>query len=601
MHGALTTNEVAHLLERQGTLSTMAARDVRVREPAQRARLKKARSKASQRQTDRVGAVELIGSLELSTPDGTPITEEMVVAAVAEAFGLPWRRLDPLELNLQQVTSALSRPFVQRHDCLVIGERPDGALEVAVVEPRDRELFEGLRRVTGRAVVPILATRTDIQRIIREFYGFQHSIRAAEREYGDVRLGGDLERLFHLKAETELEATDQHIVAACDHLLRHAFEQGASDIHVEPRRAGARVRYRIDGVLHTMHQLPRPVVPPIVSRLKMMARMDIAERRRAQDGRIKSSHGDREVEMRVSVMPTVFGEKVVIRIFDPDVLLQDLDQLGFSQAQRTQWDALIRRTHGIILLTGPTGSGKTTTLYSSLKTVADEEVNVVTIEDPVEMVTDAFNQVAVDPRVDVTFANALRTVLRQDPDIIMVGEIRDLETARHAVQAALTGHLVFSTLHTNDAAGAFARLIDLGIEPFLVASTVIGVAAQRLARRICAKCGVHRLLPGDEARLLGVPVDDDTPLPVRQGAGCVECRNTGYKGRVGLFELMPVTATLRPLIHHAATSDQILQAARAEGMMTLREAALTKMLAGETTVDEVVRVTAMTETAIEEG
>jgi general secretion pathway protein E len=336
-------------------------------------------------------------------------------------------------------------------------------------------------------------------------------------------------------------------------------------------------------------------MPAVTSRAKMMARMDIAERRKPQDGRIKIVRDEREIEIRASTMPTVFGEKVVLRIFDPDLLLQDLGALGFFPEQQQTWQSLISRPHGVILLTGPTGSGKTTTLYSTLRALASPDVNLVTIEDPIEMVTEAFNQVQVNPRLDVTFASALRTVLRQDPDIIMVGEIRDAETARHAIQAALTGHLVFSTLHTNDSASAFSRLVDLGIEPFLLSSTIIGVAAQRLVRQICPHCAVTVDLSDEQLRILGItlpPTDPPQRLPVREGQGCPECRGTGFMGRSGVFELMPVTPAIRERVHAGADSHQLMAVARSEGMLTLHEAALRKLALGTTTFDEVYRVTA---------
>lgn len=612
--GHLTVDELLRVLQHAHLIDEPTARASRVREPAQRARLFKARSRLPGRFSDHIPAIELLGSLELTRLDGSPLTEEVMIEALAEASGLPWRRLDPLELDLKLVTRFFTRPFAQRHDCVVVGERADGGLDVAVCEPHTPELQESLRAVTGRPTHPVLATRSDIQKIINDFYGFRTTLLAAEREYRVDGRAEDIERLFLLKGDQAIEADDRHVVQAADYLLRHAVEQRASDIHLEPKRAEARVRYRIDGVLHTVHTIPRAVVPPLTSRLKMMARMDIAERRRPQDGRIKiairrsesgpgsgpggsaardaSRDGTGEVEMRVSTMPTVFGEKVVIRIFDPEVLLQDLGYLGFTDEQRLVWQGLIARPHGIVLLTGPTGSGKTTTLYSSLRALATDSVNVVTIEDPIEMVTDLFNQVSVNPRVDVTFASALRTVLRQDPDIIMVGEIRDLDTARHAVQAALTGHLVFSTLHTNDAPTAFARLVDLGIEPFLVASTVIGVAAQRLVRRICPNCVETVLIESDEAEGLGLELEPGMVLPVQRGAGCIACRNTGYQGRAGVFELLPVDAAVRAAVHHGAGTDEVMRLARAAGMLTLREVAVGKLLGGETTREEVLRVTA---------
>ncbi len=596
MHTDLTVAEVLDTLRHAGLLDDSAVRDATVRAPAQRARLLRALvgGPVDRGAAPRVCAAEVIASLDLPRADaeGT-LTEDAVMQTLAKAHGLPWRRLDPLELDLELVTGALTRPFAQRHDCLVI-DRDDEALVVALAEPRDPELRDNLERLTGKRVRPVLASKHDIRRIIREFYGFKRTVMAAEQEYGRGE-DANLERLFRIKTDAEIDATDRHVVAAADFLLRHALEQRASDIHFEPKRQQGVVRFRIDGALHTVHTLPRPVVPPLTSRLKMMARMDIAERRRPQDGRIKLERDGTEIEMRVSTMPTAFGEKVVIRIFDPDTLLVDLDVLGFFPEQRQVWDAFLRRPHGIVLLTGPTGSGKTTTLYSSLKALAGPEVNITTIEDPIEMITEAFNQVQVDPRVEVTFSSALRTVLRQDPDIIMVGEIRDLETARHAVQAALTGHLVFSTLHTNDAPSAFTRLIDLGIEPFLVASTVCGVAAQRLVRKVCPHCATDRPLDDGELALLGVEAPEGERLTVREGAGCVECRGTGYRGRSGVFEILPVTPRIRHGVSQSLDAAQLMHRARREGMMTLHESALRKLALGETSLGEVFRTTTTAE------
>ena len=596
MHSELSSGDVLEILARRGLIDGVAARDIQVKEPAQRARLMKARigGPVDRGFGYRVSAPEVIASLNVPRAGGETLTEDTIMQAIAEELGLPWRRLDPLELDIQLSTSFMSRPFAMRHNCIVLAATEE-AVQVAMAEPQDVELIESLARLTDRRIEPVIASKSDIRRIISEFYGFKSTILAAEREYGR-QTDHNLERLFHIKSDEEIEATDKHVVAAGDYLLRHAIEQRASDIHFEPKREVGLVRYRIDGVLHTVHRIPRPVVPPLTSRLKMMARMDIAERRKPQDGRIKVRRDSREIEMRVSSMPTAFGEKMVIRIFDPDTLLQSLDDLGFFSQQRHVWDRFIARPHGIILLTGPTGSGKTTTLYSSLRALATEEVNITTIEDPIEMVTEAFNQVQVNPRVDVTFASALRTILRQDPDIIMVGEIRDLETAQHAVQAALTGHLVFSTLHTNDAATAFTRLVDLGIEPFLAASTVIGVAAQRLVRIICSNCATDSLLTPDEVALLGVALPDGAAgLPVREGEGCVECRGTGYVGRSAIFEVMPVTPAIREAVQARTDAGTLMRLARREGMMTLHESALKKLATGVTTFAEVVRVTTTAE------
>ncbi|MFP4599880.1 MAG: GspE/PulE family protein, partial [Persicimonas sp.] len=397
-----------------------------------------------------------------------------------------------------------------------------------------------------------------------------------------------------LKDVGSIEATDRPIINAVEYLLHYAFDQRASDIHIEPKRDHTMVRLRIDGVLHNIYQFPRGIHRAFTSRLKMLARMDISEKRRPQDGRIKTERGEREIELRVSSMPVAFGEKLVIRIFDPQAVIKDLGSVGMSDEEVAKWRRFIHRPHGMILVTGPTGSGKTTTLYSTLKELAAPEVNITTIEDPIEMVQEDLNQVLVQRRVDITFASALRTILRQDPDIIMVGEIRDAETAQMAAQAALTGHLVFSTLHTNDTASAITRLLDLDVEPFLLSSTLVGVMAQRLVRRICPSCKAKTELSAEQVELLDIklPPRSDRTLPSHYGEGCADCRGTGYFGRSGIFEMLPVDGTISKLISRQADAPEIRKAARADGMMSLREGAIRKLARGETTFEEVMTLCA---------
>jgi general secretion pathway protein E len=355
---------------------------------------------------------------------------------------------------------------------------------------------------------------------------------------------------------------------------------------------------RIDGVLHDVHQLPKVVHPAIVSRIKTLARLDIAEKRRPQDGRIKTARGDREVEMRVSTIAVAFGEKLVIRIFDPGALLRDLPDLGMFEGQLALAEKFLARPHGMILVTGPTGSGKTTTLYAALRSLATPDVNVVTIEDPIEIVVDAFNQVAVQPKIGFGFAEALRHVLRQDPDVIMVGEVRDGETAEIALQAALTGHAVLATLHTSDAATAVTRLLELGADPFVLSSTLVGVVAQRLVRTVCASCRVETFLTPDQMGLLGLDARElreqgqETDLMVAFGEGCVQCRSTGLLGRTGVFEVLDVDDKVRKLIVTRAAAKEITKQARHDGLLTLREAAIKKLARGATSFEEVLRVTA---------
>jgi general secretion pathway protein E len=388
----------------------------------------------------------------------------------------------------------------------------------------------------------------------------------------------------------DIASTDQHITAAVDHLFNYAFEQRASDIHIEPKKAVSLVRIRIDGVLHTIYKLPKSVHGAIVSRVKSLSRMDIAEKRRPQDGRIRVDREGKQAEIRVSTIPVAFGEKAVLRILDPDILFQDLETLGFSERDLGVYQGFLARPHGIVLVTGPTGSGKSTTLYSTLKSIATPEINVVTVEDPVEMLHEEFNQISVQPQVDVTFSTILRNILRQDPDVIMIGEIRDLDTATNAMQAALTGHLVFSTLHTNDAVSSITRLVDLGVQPFLVGSTLLGAMAQRLARRICPHCIED--VAADVPLLLGYgfPVQAGRELILKQGGGCRHCRNTGYFGRCGIFEIFPMSANLQRLTTSLAAEADIRATAIKEGMTPLKLDAWRKVLAGITTFQEAIRV-----------
>ncbi|HYO13838.1 MAG TPA: GspE/PulE family protein, partial [Thermoanaerobaculia bacterium] len=426
-----------------------------------------------------------------------------------------------------------------------------------------------------------------------EFYGLRHSVKRAEK---DLTAGidlGNLEQLVRMKSEAEIESSDQHVVNAVEFMLQHAFESRASDIHIEPKREESLIRFRIDGVLHDIQRMPKIVHAAVTSRIKTMSRLDIAEKRRPQDGRVKMNRAGREVELRVSTLPVAFGEKVVMRIFDPQVVMQDLTGLGFYPDELQLFNDFISRPHGIVLVTGPTGSGKTTTLYSALKAIFTREINITTIEDPIEMVYQDFNQTEVQTKVGITFASALRHILRQDPDVIMVGEIRDPETAQYAIQAALTGHLVFSTLHTNDAASSISRLVDLGVERFLISSTLIGSMAQRLVRRICPHCATERYLEAEEVSTLRLAVPPGKRVKVKEGEGCFECRNTGYLGRTGIFEMMPLDDAVKTLVVQGADAPEIKREAVKNGMRTLRQSALRKLAEGVTTFQEVVRVTGL--------
>jgi len=591
----LTTEKLGEILLKAGKLTPEQAKEIRIKQDHQRMKILKARGETTHRGRvhleEEVSAIEVAASLEFEPADapGKVLTEDLITEAVALSVGMPFKKIDPLKLNPEIVTQILPRAFARRNAAVPI-DRAEDKLTVAVSDPFNLEVVENIERM-GFKVSRVLSSRSDIVKIITEFYGFRSSVSAAAKEMGSEVDLGNLEQFVKMKAVSEIEATDKHIVNAVEFLFRYAFDQRASDIHIEPKRDHSEVRFRIDGMLHTIHKVPRQVHPAFVSRIKMLSRMDIAEKRRPQDGRIKTEYKGREVEFRVSTMPVAFGEKVVLRIFDPDIILQDLEELGFSPREYELFRSFISRPHGIVLVTGPTGSGKTTTLYSALKTISTPEVNVITVEDPIEMVYDRFNQVSVQPQIGVTFGTTLRTILRQDPDIIMVGEVRDLDTAENAVQASLTGHLVFSTLHTNDAPSSITRLLDLGLPAFLIASTVVGIMAQRLLRKVCKNCErTYQLLP-EEAAAVGLSSEPNQKIMVKYGEGCAQCRGTGYLGRTGIFEVMEVSEKIRPLITEKADAEFIKRTAIADGMVTLREGAVRKMLEGETTFDEVIRVT----------
>jgi general secretion pathway protein E len=454
------------------------------------------------------------------------------------------------------------------------------------------EAMGDIAQVSHLKVRPVVSTKTDIIKLIGEFYGFKRSILAAETQYTGPSIDlGNLEQFVRLRSSEELLSDDQHIVNAVDHLFGYAFDQRASDIHIEPKRDKSVVRLRIDGTLHTVYSLPKNVHPAITSRIKTIARLDMAEKRRPQDGRIKMEKEGIESEIRVSSVPVAFGEKLVMRIMDPDILFQDLENLGFTPMDLMRYQQFVNLPHGIILVCGPTGSGKSTTLYSTLRYLSSPDINITTVEDPIEMVYDDFNQIAVQPAVNITFASILRNILRQDPDIIMIGEMRDLETAENAIQAALTGHLVLSTLHTNDAPSSVTRLLDLGIPSFLIKATLAGILAQRLVKRICPHCKEEFEMKASELVSLGLDLSDSGSLRLSRGKGCIKCRNTGYLGRVGVHEVLPITESIQKTIDSESDIGRIREDAKKEGMVTLRENAIKKLLDGTTTYQEVLRVT----------
>jgi general secretion pathway protein E len=593
-----TVEYVAAALAAAGVLTDDARRTAAAREPAQRARLLREQASRNGGRALRraeLSPIEIVASFGFpdARREGEAVDEDKAARAVADAAGVAYRKIDPLELDAALITRTLSRPFARRHGVLPL-ERRNGSLIVAASNPFDRELFENLRGLTGAGIEPVLAAPSDIHRAIAEVYGFRQQIKDAQRQLGggapDV---GNLEQFVNLAGLEALEASSEPVVAAVEYLLHYAFEQRASDIHVEPRREECIIRMRVDGVLYPVYRVPKAVHGAIANRFKIMARLDIAGRR-PQDGRIRTARGDAEMELRVSTVPTAFGDKIVIRILDPQVLVRDLSELGFLQDERDAFEGWLERPHGLVIVTGPTGSGKTTTLYSALQALASPDVNVVTIEDPIEMVHEDFNQIAANPKTGTGFAEALRHVLRQDPDVVMVGEVRDAETASQAVQAALTGHLVLTTLHTNDTVGAVARLRDLGVPSFLIAATLTGVVAQRLVRQVCPACAEDVPLTADEVAELGVvhPEDWAGKLLARRGAGCVKCRSTGYYGRSGLFEVLAMNARLRHLVAEGATPEALVRTARQDGLRSLREHAVRKVASGATSFEEAMRATA---------
>ena len=540
-----------------------------------------------------VTIVDVVSSLVLQRSDapGKILDEETIYQALARSWKIPYKRIDPLKLDLNLVTSTIPLTFALKHLVLPVKIK-DGYLIVATSNPGNPEVMADIAQVSKMKVRAVLSTKTDIIKLISEFYGFKRSIMAAESQYAGPSIDlGNLEQFVRLRSSEELLSDDQHIVNAVDHLFSYAFDQRASDIHIEPKRDKSIVRLRIDGTLHTVYTLPKGVHPAITSRIKTIARLDMAEKRRPQDGRIKMERAGIESEIRVSSIPVAFGEKLVMRIMDPEILFQDLEKLGYTPMDLLRFQQFINLPHGIILVCGPTGSGKSTTLYSSLRYLSSPDINITTVEDPIEMIHEDFNQIAVQPSVGITFASILRNILRQDPDIIMIGEMRDLETAENAVQAALTGHLVLSTLHTNDAPSSITRLLDLGVPSFLIKATLVGIVAQRLVKKICPECRGPYKIEASELAALGLDIGREGAVTLYRGKGCLKCRGTGYFGRSGIYEVLPITESVHAHITQESDIRKIRETAIQEGMVTLRENAVKKLLDGTTTYQEVIRVT----------
>ena len=524
--------------------------------------------------------------------DGKPLDIEILTQWLASRAGLEYLRIDPLKVDVGKVADVMSAAYAERHRILPVQVTPTEVV-VATAEPFITDWLAEVERQSRRSVRRVVSSPQEIHRFTAEFFALAKSVRSAMKAGGNSG-GASFEQLVELgKGNKQLDANDQGVVQVVDWLWQYAFDQRASDIHLEPRREQGVIRFRIDGMLHPVYQMPMGVLNAMTARIKLLGRMDVVERRRPQDGRIKTRNprGD-EIEMRISTLPTAFGEKMVMRIFDPDNAVKDLDALGFAAHDAQRWESLVKRPHGIILVTGPTGSGKTTTLYSTLKRVATEEVNVSTVEDPIEMIEPSFNQTQVQPQLDFGFTEGLRALMRQDPDIIMVGEIRDQQTAEMAVQAALTGHLVFSTLHTNDAPSAVTRLLELGVPSYLINATLLGVLAQRLVRTLCNQCKVP-----DEAATREALAEVVKPWQISGGykpykpVGCVDCRMTGFMGRMGLYELLVVSEAFKTKVSHEPNVDALKRQAIADGMRPLRLAGALRVAEGQTVVEEVLSST----------
>ena len=550
-------------------------------------------ARCSQGESSQPPLVRLAAVGILRQSDGQPLDLDELTQFLARRAGLDYMRIDPLKVDAGKVGDVMSANYAERHKVLPVLVGPSEVV-VATSEPFIHEWVGEVERQSRRKVRRVVANPLDIKRYTAEFFALAKSVRAAVKTGGTTGVAS-FEQLVELgKSGRQLDANDQGVIQVVDWLWQYAFDQRASDIHLEPRRDQGVIRFRIDGVLHPVYQVPPGVMNAITARVKLLGRMDVVERRRPQDGRIKTRgpNGD-EFEMRLSTLPTAFGEKLVMRIFDPDTAVKDLAALGFTPHDAERWESLVQRPHGIILVTGPTGSGKTTTLYSTLRRVATEEVNVSTIEDPIEKIDPALNQTQVQPQLDFSFAEGVRALMRQDPDIIMIGEIRDLETAEMAVQAALTGHLVFSTLHTNDAPSALTRLMELGVPAYLLNATILGVLAQRLVRTLCPLCKQP-----DERGTTELLAEAVKPWKINSGnyrpykpVGCVDCRMTGFRGRLGIYELLTVTEAFRAQVHEGASMGALRKQAVLDGMRPLRLAGAMRAAEGLTTLEEVVAAT----------
>lgn len=599
MNHPLSTKNVVNILEKKKLLSQTRAEEIYAKRRSLINKLESLRKKKvgdaydSERIKSAATIIDVIASLNIKRNDdpSKPLDEDKIFETLSSEWGIAFKKIDPVKLDLNVVTTTIPKTFAMKHIVLPLAIS-GGQLVIATPDPFNTEVFHDITRACGMPVKTVVSSKSDIIRLINEFFGFKRSIAAAEDQFSGPSVDlGNLERYVKLKSIDDISSNDHHIVNAVNHLFLYAFDQKASDIHIEPKRETSLVRLRIDGVLHTVYKLPKNVHKAIVSRIKNLSGLDMAEKRKPQDGRIKTEKEGNEVEIRLSTIPVAFGEKIVMRIMDPDILFQDFQQLGFTGNHIEKFNTIIQKPHGIVLVCGPTGSGKSTTLYSTLRSLYSPALNITTIEDPIEMVHEEFNQIAIRPQVGITFGSILRNILRQDPDIIMIGEMRDLETAENAIQAALTGHLVLSTLHTNDAPSSIIRLIDLGVPPFLIQATLGGILAQRLVRKICPYCNEAFSMDVSELDEMGIRTRQKGSIDLVRGKGCQRCRGTGYLGRTGIHEILPYTEPIKRMTTSNTDLEGLTSRAKKEGMQTLRESAVDKLLSGITTYQEVLRVT----------
>ncbi len=537
--------------------------------------------------------LEIIAGADLESQNGgVKLNMPFLLDWLSDWSGHEIYNIDPLKVDSLKTSQVMSFAFAQRHQILAV-EVSSSEVVIASAQPFSHNWESDLKHVLQKDIRRVIADPADLRRYTVEFYELAKSVNKAGVESDESSYTQNFEQMLELGSNNKNpDANDQHIVNIVDWLLQYAYDQRASDIHLEPRREIVNMRFRIDGVLHPVYEFPAKVGIAVTSRLKILGRLNVAEKRKPQDGRIKTKNAEgKEIELRLSTLPTAFGEKLVMRIFDPEVLQCSFADLGFANEDLNRWRSMIKQPYGIVLVTGPTGSGKTTTLYSTLRELATQEVNVSTVEDPIEMIEPAFNQMQVQNNIDLSFADGLKALMRQDPDIIMVGEIRDLETAEMAVQAALTGHLVLSTLHTNDAPSSVSRLLELGIPPYLIRATLLGVMAQRLVRTLCPSCKTKTELDPTAWSELTSPWKTNLPKNACKPVGCLECRNTGYRGRAGVYEVMPLNEQMKSLIHEQTNIMELRKLAIKEGMQSLRMSGAHKIATGQTTIEEVLRVT----------